>query len=380
MEQNNMQEAKEFELKHVIIALKKCWVLMLVVAILAAGLGGAYAYMNRSYTTTVVFRVTDGSTTHSLLYYLQSEAFAEQLLGDEYGLPAREICDPEAYDQALALAKEVETMVEHKVELNKQLDILTINEKTYTTEYERLTSKCAEVESLLRAYLSNYSDHIADSDQHKETIRQYQEQLTVLLDEKNTYRDEVYNPVLDQRYALEVEYDLLSRDLTEKRKDLEDAMELVMQTWRADEEIAKQVADIQRFVKFEYSKNDTLLSEDEKDIASEQESVSATSKQYLSVTITADDQETAEKITDKLKANLGGHVESFIEKTNGALDPKCALTTPYAPVQTNSALDKFVAIGAIGGAFIVWFCAIIGEVLILSGAIEPKKKKAKKSK
>ena len=378
MEQNNYPQTKEFELKYLFIALKKCFVWMLLAAVLLGCVAGVYAYNGKTYTVNLIFRVTNETTSHSLLYYLQSETFAEKLLCDENGLPARDLCDDAAYDEAAALLKSVEELEKRRIELDKEMAVFEINMRVQTTEYERLTNKYLELESLLRAYLSEYSDHIANSEQHQAAIQRYQEQLVALREEKDAYEKDVYNPMVAGRLELAMERDLIKRELTDKTLELMTAMEAAMKNWRQSAAVQTQVAEIMGSVKVEYSKYDSLLADKDEIVAGDQESAAAASKQYISVTITSSDREFAETVSAKLKDVMGGYVESFLKRDAGALNPHCQLTTPYASVQTISAdVVVYAAVGAIGGALVVWVGAILREILILIDVISPKEKKPK---
>lgn len=386
MDQNTNTEVVEFSLADCFVALKKCWKIMLIVAVVVGLLGAAYAYTGETYTTKLVFHVNKGSTSHALLYHLQSEAFVEKLLLDENGLPPREQCDPEDYDEALKLTLEIDELLEKRIELSKEREVFNINLQPYTVELNRITTRYNEVESLLRAYLSEYSDHIAGSEEHQTTIRQYETQLTALKAEKDAYEKDVYQPLLDDQLRMNTEYTMLNRELTEKRQDLADAMDRVLNPWREDEEVQKQVAEIMASVKFEYSDYKSLIPEAESGITEDQkENYTAISQQYVNIYVTSSDSEFVQTVSQTLKEHVGDQIEDFIVQYHGTLEPNCELTTPYAPVTSANGgilmnMVKYGAIGAVASVVVVWLVAICAEIMIMNKIITPKQKKTAKEK
>ena len=133
---------------------KKKFVLLVVVALLAAIVGGALgAFLNVRATTYMaeieisVFP-TDGS--NGLLYLLRSGRFAEQMLLQENGLPPKDQCNAADYEAAEKALAELAAARAQRVEKYEEASRHYVTDVEYV--YKALTEEYNSVLTLLKMY------------------------------------------------------------------------------------------------------------------------------------------------------------------------------------------------------------------------------------
>lgn len=363
MEQNvQVNDTVEITMFEIFSALRKKLKLIICLTLIAAVIGGALGCVQTMVTSTygavVSFHVSPFDGSDSLLYNLQSEAFAEKLLLDENGLPPKDQCDAEDYQKALDAINSLNEARKEKYELRREMNMLPYSLAIIEKEYERLCNEYNSAYSVLNAYMSAPSDNLTEGDSHKKMIAVCEQKLLEAEMAITAYAESTYNPAQDYKSQLDKEYAEVSMRVWDLREDVEELVETVVAPWRENEDVKSRVAVIMNGVSYEYKKLE---------VSGDQESAANTNEEphkgYIKVTVNIErDRDFAELIVDKIKSNLAPFIIGNIEESTGAVDVKCKLISTFGEVQPTSGgvisgAIKYAAVVAIMVAVVV--CGVI---------------------
>lgn len=367
MEENTqVTVAKEMTLFDVFAALRKKVKLIvcvtLVVAIIGGVLGGLMSMLWSSYGAVISFHVSPYDGSDSLLYKLQSESFAERLLLDENGLPPKDECDPEDYENAVKAIEALNVARAKKLELSREIGMLPYSLAIIEEEYARLTQAYNNAYNVLSIYTSSPSDKVAEDEAHKAMISLYEQKLKEAEQEREAYAESTYNPAIANKLKLDAEYAQIARDVTDLRDEVKELTEAVLAPWRENEDVKEDISVIMKSVTYEYEKleasqnGNTSTSKDEEP-----------HKGYVKVTVNVEkDEEFAQFIIDQIKSNMGVYVIDHIESSGGYAKVRCDLISTVGAIEetgdgTIISAVKFAAIAAIV-ALVVACCVVIAKV------------------
>ena len=344
MEQNTKKEINIVDLwqvftKNVVLLI----VIALVGAIICGAVGGALAYVNVSYETTLKFSVSPTDDTDALLYNLQSEAFAEKLLLEENGLPEKSECDPEDYAAALAAIEAFDAAREQKRALRREYNRLQITVVEFQMKY--YDQEYAKIFEQLSTYKSAPSETIANDESHKAMINKLESELSDIIDERSKFIEETYNPVMLHRADLQEKLNLASYLVNDTRREAEALTEKVLAPWRESEEVQSKIQEIMSSVSYEYAKLETT----ETTTASKNEEQN---KGYIKIYVSVDkDEELAKEIVDGLKRCVGPFVVKHIEEVTSSVQVDCMLiSTVSAPTRVgDNVIVKAATFAVVGG-------------------------------
>lgn len=367
MEENTqVTVAKEMTLFDVFAALRKKIKLIvrvtLVVAIIGGVLGGLMSMLWSSYGAVISFHVSPYDGSDSLLYKLQSESFAERLLLDENGLPPKDECDPEDYENAVKAIEALNVARAKKLELSREIGMLPYSLAIIEEEYERLTQAYNNAYNVLSIYTSSPSDKVAEDEAHKAMISLYEQKLKEAEQEREAYAESTYNPAIANKLKLDAEYAQIARDVTDLRDEVKELTEAVLAPWRENEDVKEDISVIMKSVTYEYEK----LEASQKDNTSTSKDEEP-HKGYVKVTVNVErDEEFAQFIVDQIKSNMGFYVIDHIESSGGYTKVRCELISTVGAIEetgdgTIISAVKFAAIAAIV-AMVVVCCVVIAKV------------------
>jgi capsular polysaccharide biosynthesis protein len=370
MEQNvQVNDTAEITIFDIFSALRKKLKLIICLTLIAAVIGGALgcviSIFTSSYGAVVSFHVSSFDDSDSLLYNLQSEAFAEKLLLDENGLPPKDQCDAAAYEEALNAINALNEARKEKYDLRREINMLPYSLSIIEEEYARLSSAYNNAYSVLNIYKSAPSDKVAEDDSHKEMIKIYEQKLIEAEAAKNAYAENVYNPAIENKLILDGEFARVSRKVADLRDEVEKLVEIVVAPWRENKDVKKQVADIMKGVSYEYEKLEA--SEDNKSTSSTKEEPH---KGYIKITVSIErDKEFAKFVVDKVKSNVAPFVINNIEAATGDVKVKCTLISTFGAVKQTG--DGMIS-GAVRYAMIVAIAVavVVCGVIILKLMVE----------
>lgn len=358
--------AKELTLFDVFAALRKKVKLIvcvtLVAAVIGGVLGGVMSMLWSSYGAIISFHVSPYDGSDSLLYKLQSESFAERLLLDENGLPPKDECDPEDYENAVKAIEALNVARAKKLELSREIGMLPYSLAIIEEEYERLTQAYNNAYNVLSIYTSSPSDKVAEDEAHKAMISLYEQKLKEAEQEREAYAESTYNPAIANKLKLDAEYAQIARDVTDLRDEVKELTEAVLAPWRENEDVKEDISVIMKSVTYEYEK-----------LEASQKANTSTSKDeephkgYVKVTVNVErDEEFAQFIIDQIKSNMGFYVIDHIESSGGYTKVRCELISTVGAIEetgdgTIISAVKFAAIAAIV-ALVVVCCVVIAKV------------------
>ena len=151
MEENN---TKEISLIDLIKLFQKKFKALVLIALIAAIIGGAAGvFLNitgATYSADLEIYMTPADGSDRLLYDLRSGRFAEQLLLEENGLPAKELCNAADYETAERLLTELEVIRQARIDKHEEIS------RYYTSDIEHqysvLTNEYNNILSVLKMY------------------------------------------------------------------------------------------------------------------------------------------------------------------------------------------------------------------------------------
>ena len=310
---------------------RKKFKLLVVIGLVAAIIGGACGILlgaiNTTYVAQIEIGVTPASGSKKLLYLLRSGHFAEQMLLEENGLPAKDECNAEDYEAALEALKKLDEIRTQRIEKRKEVSRYYISDIEH--RYKELSDEYSNTLSILKMYKEAQTDALV-SPTHEAMIAVYEEKLTEAEQAKNDYYDQYYAPAIDQRLKLGIELELLTDQLEDQKEETDLAVEKVMAAWRKDETVAKRVAALMKCVTYEQ----LILEEDTGKETENAEQVTG----YIVIKIAipaseipstyASKEEYVQEIQDCFETRLTDCVRNFLEEDLSVYEAECDVITP----------------------------------------------------
>lgn len=349
--------------------------LALAAFILGGALGVGMSFLDRSYQTDITFYLEPGDKSQALLPLLQSETFAEKLLLEENGLPKKEECNAQDYENALAAIEEYNAARELRKQLRRELDLLPYSVTPIETKYNSLKTTYTEIYDLLNTYKLAPSDEVAKDEAHAEKIAEYEAALAIAKAELDAYKSETYDPAIANKQATEEEYAKTKRLLIDTRDKAEDACEKVLSKWREDREIQRLISVITESISFKYTK--IVDSADAKDTVENQNC------SFLVISVDIDDPELANTLIDKIKSVTPYFAETNVERLSDISEARCTLISPFAGINDYRASDvikdavKYAIVSAVAAVAVA--CIVVVVVGILPEELRSEKKQKKHS-
>ena len=341
-------------------------VLIICLSLVAAILGGAFAVVSsvfsRDYGTSVEFYVSTADSSHTLLSVLQSEAFAEKLLLEDNGLPAKEQCDPADYAAALAAIEATKAARDAKYEAKKALDLIPYKLAPIQQHYDYLNSLYTEARNLLDIYKgANTSDKDILGENHAQKIAEYEAAVAKAAADQESYYTETYFPMIEKKLA--AEYDLKSATdaLDEALRAEEELVEKVLASWRTQASVQKKLSDIYDGVRFSYALREVRNGNNV--------SLVENPNFIVATVLVQNDEDFANELLAKIKSISPEIIENNIEQLTGEVDVNCTLMSTFSTVEVVNGggmiKDAIVyALVAAIAAFALICIVIIGKNLI----------------
>lgn len=348
MEKTEKKEITIADMWHIFVKnIKLLIIVTLVAAIIGGTLGGTFAWCGYTYGARLEFKISSIDSTDSLLYNLNSESFAEKLLLEANGLPPREICNAEDYDAALAAIEVYNQARETKREIKRELDRYQTSSISF--EMDVLDSEYNKIFEQLKVYKTTYSDVIASEETHINTMRELEEQFNEISAKRQAYREETYLPAMQVKTELQEKYSRASLDLTDARREARELTEKVLDAWREDDEVQRQVLDISKSVKYAYGQ----LEEEDKDKTATVETEEQKNSRYVVATVAVEgDQELANFIVSRLKSRAKPYMVEHIEEITSSVQVDCTLISSLGSnnLENSSIVTQAVKYAVIVGA------------------------------
>ncbi len=357
--------------------LKAIICIALICAVIGAGVGVLLSFTDAVYGGEIKFYLSPGESSQTLIPLLQSEAFAERLLLDEYGLPPKSECKAEDYDAALAAVKAEQEARAEKLRLSKVVAAYPYELALVEEEYKVLSDEYSRIYNLLNIYKSAPAEAVSSQAEHLQMISEYEKQLDAAAKARNTYKAEKYDPAMAKKLELDEEYYAARRALDDARKLSDELVEKAVAPWREKEEIKELVGIIQESVTYSYAK---IIDSDK--VTESQDNLNVA---FLEISVNVkNNPEAAENIMNMIKKRTPDFVENKIERITGTSEAHCTLISTFADsedVGDTSLIKNTVIYGAVAAvAAIALTCVII----IIKGLLPPelltKKEKKKKKK
>jgi primosomal protein N'' len=369
MEENN---TKEISLIDLIKLFQKKFKALVLIALIAAIVGGAAGvFLNitgATYSADLEIYMTPADGSDRLLYDLRSGRFAEQLLLEENGLPAKELCNAADYEAAERLLTELEVIRQARIDKHEEIS------RYYTSDIEHqyavLTNEYNNILSVLKMYKDAQTDGLVN-ESHLAVIADYERRLQEAEDEKKAYYDEVYSKVENKKIQMNTELAELSDQLSDKREEAEEAVEKVLAAWRDNEDVAKQVTAILKFATYEYHKLSYFEKETQADKNEDDESLH---RGYIKIQLVVpasaipegalEGMDYVEDLIDRYNNRMGDYVEDYLEKATGAYEAKCTVISPIVNIETTESAVigeavKFAAIAGIAGGVLAYLFFVV---------------------
>ncbi len=323
----------------------------LAFAILCGGFVAVDSLLNVNYGTEIKFHLSHADSSHEILTLLDSEAFAEKLLLDENGLPPKSECDAEDYEAALAAIKAYNNAREAKYEASKVRDLMPLTLAVAEGIYGNLQKNYEEIYNILTVYKLVQSDQIANMEEHKAKILEYEEKLAEISAEKADYEKNHYLPALREKLEADEAYEKSAALVNETRKTANELTEKVVGPWRKASGAVNDIKGLISSLEFRFESASNSTKENESTL-------------FLIVSVSGlSDKDTADKLINSLKARTPEFVEENFERITGDVDVNCSLisTTSEAHEIGRASIIKNAAISAAVGAIagFVVICAII---------------------
>lgn len=368
---------------------------LICVALVAAIVGGAAGVLSSKfsevYGSDIEFYLSPETNTQALLQYLKSDAFAERLLLNEYGLP--EGSDRyDGYDEAKNAVKEEFAARDLVIELNKTFtdfnyyvstdpnakdhEKMTFNE--VDNRHKELLAQYEECYALLEVYKNAYSDIVAGQESHLQKTKEYEDAVADALEELEEYREKYYYPKTEQKRALT---DALSRaraELKKKREIADKKVEAVLAQWRNDPEIQSSISLIQDSVTYKYA---TVIDDNSNNSISNIDKIEQnTNYSFLEVSVAVDDDQVfANDIVEKIKNSAPDLIAVNLERLADCAEVKCTL------ISTNAKADSIGEVSTVQNAVLyagvaaVLAVVLVCAVVVVRGILRPNTCEKKKS-
>ena len=339
---------------------KKKFVKIVIIAVIAAIIGGAVgglmAVLNATYDAELEIYVTPADGSDRLLYDLRSGRFAEQLLLEKTGLPAKDKCNAADYDAALKALEELADIRQKRIDKHEEIS------RYYTSDIEHqysvLSSEYDRILGVLKTYKDAQTDALVN-EEHQAMIAYYEERLREAEEARDDYYDNHYSPVVIKKLQLNTELAQLTDELDDKREEVDEAVEKVLAAWRNDPEVAKEVKAILQCVTYEYHKLGYF--EDESQNKNEEEDNESLHRGYIKIKISVprsavpDTVESGEAyaqlLIDRYNSRVADYVENYLEEATGVYEAKCTVISPIVEIElgSSSMLVEMVKFAAIAG-------------------------------
>ena len=393
--QNRTNTQDEITLADIIRMFRGKAKILICVFLIAAIIGGAAgvfsAFISSPYGANIKFYLNPGANTQSLLEHLKSDAFAERLLLNEYGLPEKSE-GYKGYAEAENAVKEMLEAGDEVIRLNKEYsnfnyfvstdpnakayEKITLNE--IEKQHEELVAKYEAYYALLEVYKNAYSDIVAGQESHIEKTKEYEDAVAKALKDLDDYRANYYYPKTEQYRALSDELNRVRADLKEKRIEADEKVEYVLAQWRTDPEVQSMVSLIRDSVTYKYA---TVVEDDSKNNISNIDKIEQnTNYSFLEISVAVDyDRDTADEIIDKIKSNAPDFISLNLERFTGYTEVKCTL------INTNAKADSIGEVSTVQNAVLyagvaaVLAVVLVCAVVVVRGILRPNACEKKKS-
>lgn len=321
--------------------LKLLVIVGLIATIVSGVLGTVLSLFGNRYEAVVKFYVSPSDSTDTLLYNMQSEIFAEELLLEKNGLPPKSECENKNdYDAAIEVIGRYEAKREEK--RLKKLEIEDFNAEANQKIYEE--KYLYDKEEYERAYQrwsvlsAPQTDAIID-DEYIKLIEDSKADLDKAKAAMDISYGE-YNNYIETKTRLQGEYDKLALEFNRLVDERNAAVEKVLSPWRKNSEVRKDIALIMSSTTFEY----TVLEvpESDRDTAAKEGVEEIRNKGYITITVSVpDDKEFAAMLVDKLKNNTIGFIEEHMLEKTGTTKVDCRLISPYSSICEKNNINMF---------------------------------------
>jgi hypothetical protein len=369
MEENNTKEISLIDLIKLFQKKFKALVLIALIAAIIGGVAGVFWNITgATYSAELEIYMTPADGSDRLLYDLRSGRFAEQLLLEENGLPAKELCNAADYEAAERLLTELEVIRQARIDKHEEIS------RYYTSDIEHqyavLTNEYNNILSVLKMYKDAQTDGLVN-ESHLAVIADYEKRLQEAEDAKKAYYDEVYSKVENKKIQMNTELAELSDQLSDKREEAEEAVEKVLAAWRSNEEVAKQVTAMLKFATYEYHKLSYFEKETQADKNEDDESLH---RGYIKIQLVVpasaipegalEGMDYVEDLIDRYNNRMGDYVEDYLEKATGAYEAKCTVISPIVNIETTESAVigeavKFAAIAGIAGGVLAYLFFVV---------------------
>lgn len=342
MDENNSKEISLVDMVKTLLRRKWLIICITVVALLAGAALGVWKAPAPSYGTQVQFSITAITLDENALYQFRSEAFIEQLLLDENGLPAP--ADPknpgEAYLAAAAARDAYMVKLTRRNELEKDLVNVSHRLSDAQISFDDASVDYTHSSNIYTSYLgmqvptANYEDKLnelaADVQAKEEIYKEARQSYYAIKQESN---------------ELNAEKNLLNQQIRELQKVKNETADVLLSEWRQDETVQKEIAELKNSITFQYP--------------------SQTTKDYTNVlvfvNVTSGDVDLANRVVERLIE----YMPEFVGDTDGMnVGNECVLVSTFHSVEkvdTTSWLSsgiKYAVVAAVA-AFVVICLAVV---------------------
>ena len=383
--QNRTNTQDEITLADIIRMFRGKAKILICVFLIAAIIGGAAgvfsAFISSAYGADIKFYINPGANTQSLLEHLKSDAFAERLLLNEYGLPEKSE-GYKGYAEAESAVKEMLEARDNVILLYKEVtdfnysvstdpDAKAYEKITYheiEKRHEELVAKYEAYHALLEVYKNAYSDKVAEQPSHIEKTKEYEDAVAKALKELDEYRADYYYPKTEQQRALSDELNRARADLNDKREIADDKVEVVLAQWRKDPEIQRTISLIQQSVTYKYA---TVIEDNGNNSISNIDKIEQnTNYSFLEVSVSVNnDQESAEIIVDKIKHAAPDLIAVNLERLANCAEAKCTLISTNASANNTSETSIIKSVVLYAGIAAVLAVILVCAAVVVRGIL-----------
>lgn len=387
MEENSVNEVSLLDLMKLFKKKFKALVVIgLIFAIIGGAVGALITVIDATYSAELEVYMTPADGSDRLLYDLRSGRFAEQLLLEKNGLPAKELCNAADYAAAEeALAKMAEIRQQR---IDKKEEIARYYTSDIEHQYAVLSNEYNNILNVLKMYKDAQTDGLVN-DSHLAVIANYEQRLQKAEDAKKAYYDEVYSKVEDKKIQMNLELAQMTDQLKDQREEADEAVEKVLAAWRTDEEVARRVTTILKCVTYEYHKLSYF--EDETTSDKNDESSESLHRGYIRIKIEVpssalpkgiDGKEYVQELIDCYNNRIGAYAEDYLERATGVYEAKCTIVSPIVTIETTESgilveIVKFAVIGGVAGGVLAYLYFVV-QMLMQEGE-KAEEKKTKKN-
>ena len=298
-------------------------ILVVCITLVAAILGGVFGVVSSlfyaDYGTSVEFYVSHVDSKHAILPILQSESFAEKLLLDENGLPAKDKCNPADYEAALAAINATKAAREAKYDAKKALDRLPLELAAAEKTYEVLSTEYLAAETRLGLYTGEQAEDIVKDEGHKQKIKECEDALQKIAEIKDDFLSKTYYPLLEKKSRVELAFKDATDALNDARRNEEELVGKVLSDWRSSAAVQESLKKIHDSVSFSYGTGEGATP--------------AENYNFIVVTVLVpSDEDYAANLLGKIKSIAPDFIENNIEDLTGEVEVDCTLMSTFSAV------------------------------------------------